>query len=100
MHSYFTWSTTKEQSGFRFSVYQVTVLDAPNAKGLYAESKLVKTDVLPTRARATLKAKQWKRYLTAQAVKTTPALSPSTRDISTITEYGLTQKLSNAVRCF
>ena len=29
-----------------------------------------------------------------------PSLSPRTVDISTITEYGLTQKLSNSIRCF
>ena len=29
-----------------------------------------------------------------------PSLSPRTVDISTITEYGLTQKLSNQIRCF
>ena len=29
-----------------------------------------------------------------------PPLAPSTVDISTISEYGLTQKLSNSIRCF
>lgn len=31
---------------------------------------------------------------------TPAAMSPSTVDISTIQEYGLTQKLSNSIRCF
>lgn len=29
-----------------------------------------------------------------------PKMSPSTVDISTINEYGLSQKLSNSVRCY
>jgi hypothetical protein len=38
--------------------------------------------------------------INTEAADKAPALDTRVVDVSTITEYGLTQKLSNSIRCF
>jgi hypothetical protein len=51
-------------------------------------------------AQASLAAKAIAECLGVMLDTPKPALAPSTVDVSTIKEYGLTQKLSAPIRCF
>ena len=53
-----TWHTKKTNNGFEFRVITIEY---------QKKSKILKSGVLPTRARAVTQAKKWVRYLKAQA---------------------------------
>ena len=60
MSNVISWRTKKTAEGFEFRVIEV---------GYQVETKVLKTGVLPTRARAVTQAKKWVRYLKAQQKK-------------------------------
>ena len=52
------WNTHKVSNGFQFNVYSF---------GYQVETVILKTGVLPSRARAVLVAKKWTMFLKSQA---------------------------------
>jgi hypothetical protein len=58
-----SWNTTKTQTGFAFSVYEIIGRTEPDANGNYADCVTLKTGTAPSRAIAKSTAQKWIRYL-------------------------------------
>jgi|TARA_R100000501_G_C2629618_1_gene124399 hypothetical protein len=57
------WSTKKVSNGFQWRVTKSTERKKPNAMGHYLDTKMVKSGVTTSRAKAALRGKKWKMYL-------------------------------------
>jgi hypothetical protein len=64
---FFSWSTNKTTNGFKFVVIRNVPRTTPNKIGNYCDSEIVKTGILPTRARAKSFAQKVVRYCKATA---------------------------------
>ena len=62
MNEIYTWRTSKVSNGYSFSVYKMTPRKTPNKMGQYADDKLMKYGILPSRARAKTMAIKWIKY--------------------------------------
>ena len=56
------WNTKKVGKGFKWNVTKMTTRKTKNSIGHYADTKVIKSGILPTRARAKLMAQRWVRY--------------------------------------
>ena len=59
----FHFATTKTQTGFAWSVSEMTTSPTPFENGLYAKSRVIKSGQTQTRAQATGAAKRWTLFL-------------------------------------
>ena len=59
----YTWNTKKTKDGFKYIVRKITPLKEKNKQGMFADSKIVKTGIRPTRAKEATTGKKWKMFL-------------------------------------
>lgn len=58
----YSWKTKKTKEGFKYDVQEIKPLKNKNSKGYYADIKVIKTGLKPTRARAKGTAQKYVRF--------------------------------------
>jgi hypothetical protein len=66
-NTFYSWNTKKTQTGFKWTVSEITKRNTVNKNGKYADSKVIKEGFRSTRAQSKGIATKWVKHLTANA---------------------------------